>query len=600
MPFRALSVRVALSAGVLVLASLASADIRYVVQLSADQKKFLVIVDAPVKKGAKEIAFQMPRWAPGSYDYGDYGKEVSEVKAKATGGGDLTVDHPDFSTWRISNPPAGRVEFSYQVNADASNDFMQISGPSTYIYVVDRKQEPCSVVVETPEGWPIVTGLNNAGKATNVFLAPTYDVLADNPISAGKYYADSYMLNGKNHYIALRGAPEDVAAIDKVKLRRVTSYISSMESNFWGGEPYDHYVWHFVAFKRPDGGWGLEHLSSTQIGLATGFGKNTDGVLAHELFHAWNVKRIRSFPLGPFDYQTLPKTGALWWLEGVTDYYSDTLLRRYNWTDDARYYTVIARNVSAERGNDQRMTVSPYDSSYRVSEANGGRGNSSGYGVNYYNTGWLVGLCLDMAIREKTDNKKSLDNVAKNLFKKYGNNQSGFAEDGIRKELVAVGGASMGDMYDQIVMKPGELPVEDALAKVGLRLNQKDEQYADLGIKYSFDMAAMGLRVDSASEATGLKQGDLIVGINGQIFKDISREQAFAAIGPMNSPEIGKAIHLTVQRTGTADPMQIDVTPATATRKIWSVDEKPDATMQQVALRRSWLTPPAGWMPPAN
>jgi predicted metalloprotease with PDZ domain len=590
--------RAALSLASLALISIANAEVRYTVQLSPDQKKFLVTVDAEAKKGAKDITFQMPRWSPGGYDYGDYGKQVSEVTVTATGTNSLTVEHPDFSTWRIVNPPAGHIKISYQVGADVSGGVMQISGPSTYMYVVDHKQDPCSIEVDPPEGWPIVTGLNLSGKAKNVFAAPTYDVLADNPISSGKYYADHYVVNGKEHYIALRGAPEDVAAIDKPKLHRVTQFISSMESNFWGGEPYDHYVWHFVAFKRADGGWGLEHLASTQIGVATGFGMNTDSVMAHELFHAWNVKRIRSFPLGPFNYQEVPRTGALWWLEGVTDYYADTLLRRYNWTNDARYDFVIGRNVNAERGNDHRFQVSPYDSSFKVSDANGGRGNSNGFGVSYYNTGWLVGLCLDMAIRDKTDNKRSLDDVAHNLFKKYGHGQPGFAEDGIRTELVNVGGKSMGDMYDQIVMKPGELPVEDALAKVGLRLSQKEEQFASLGFKYSFNEAAGGLSVNSPDASTTLKEGDLIVGINGKMFKDIAREQAFAAIAPLNSPAVGTAIHLAVKRADVADPLTIDVMPIAGTRKSWTVDEMPGATPQQIAVRRAWLTPPAGWMPP--
>jgi len=579
------------------LSGVASADIKYTVQLSPDNKQFLVTIDVPTQKG-KDLTLQMPRWSPGGYDYGDFGKQVNDFAAKDSKGNALTFDHPDFSTWHLANSPAGDVVVSYTTNGDFSNDVMQISGPSTYMYVVGRKQEHCQVTVNVPSDWPLATGLLNAGNSRNVFVAGTYDILADNPISSGHYYADSYTIAGKQHYIALRGLPEDVAAIDKAKLHHVTSYISSMESNFWGGEPYDHYVWHFVAFKRADGGWGLEHLASTQIGLATGFGKNTDSVMAHELFHAWNVKRIRSKPLRPFDYQTLPKTGALWWLEGVTDYYADTLLRRYNWTDDQRYEFVIARNVNAQRGNENRFKISPYDSSYRVNEANNGRGNSNGYLVSYYNTGWLVGLCLDMAIRDKTNNKKSLDDVAHNLFKKYGKNRTGFEEDGIRRELVAVGGPSMGELYDNIVMKPGELPVEDALAKVGLRLYQKDETYANLGFRTNFSRDPAGLVVSAPEDWTTLKDGDIIMGINGQMFKDMQPTAAFSAMAPVNTPVAGTVIHLTVQRVGSTEPMQIDVTPKSASRKTWTVDENPQATPQQIALRQSWLTPPAGWVPP--
>lgn len=580
---------------------MAAADIRYTVHLSSDMKQLMVNMDVPVKKGTRDLTLQIPRWGPGSYDYSDYGKEVKNVSVKSEGGSSLTVDNPDFSTWHVASPPAGHVMVSYAVNADINGGVLQVSGPATYMYVVDRKLEPCTVTVDVPSDWPIATGLNNAAGAKNAFVAPTYDVLADNPISAGKYYADSYAIKGKMHYIALRGAPEDVAAIDKVKLHKITNFISAMEGNFWGGEPYDHYVWHFVAFKRPDGGWGLEHLASTQIGLATGFGPGTDGVLAHELFHAWNVKRIRSRPLGPFNYQEVPRTGALWWLEGVTDYYAHTLLRRYGWTDDKRFYHVIATNVSAVRGNDKRLEVSPYDSSFRVSDANGGRGNSNGYEVSYYNTGWLLGLCFDMAIRDKTGNKKSLDDVAHNLFKKYGHGQPGFPEDGIRTELVNVGGPSLGTMYDQIVMKPGELPVEDALAKVGLTVGQTDEQYANLGFRYTPNRETNSVDVHEPDASTGLKEGDAIIGLNGQKFADLSMMEVFTLMtSVLNSPEVGKVIHLTVKRSGTADPVQLDVTPTSATRKVWAVSESPTATPAQIALRTSWLTPPKNWSPPAS
>lgn len=593
--------RVGVSTAILALCSLAGAEIRYTVRLSSDATKLLVTMDVPVPRGVKDLTFQSPRWGPGSYDYSDFGKQINDVDAKDAKGAELTVAHPDFSTWTIAKPPAGRVTVSYDVKADDTNDVLEYSGPATYLYVAGRKQEPCSVTIDVPAGWPIAVGLNNAAGKTNTFVAPTYDVLADNPVSAGKYYADTYTSAGSQFYIALRGAPEDVAAIDKVKLHKITKFIADMETNFWGGAPYDHYVWHFVAFKRPDGGWGLEHLASTQIGLATGFGPGTDGVLSHEFFHAWNVKRIRSQPLGPFNYQELPQTGALWWLEGVTDYYAHTLLRRYGWTDDPRFYHVIATQVSAVRGNDKRFEISPYDSSYRVRDANNGRGNSNGYEVSYYNTGWLVGLCLDMAIRGKTANKKSLDDVAHNLFKKYGHGQPGFPEDGIRTELVNVGGSSMGDMYDHIVTKPGELPVEDALAKVGLTLSQSDEQYAKLGFRTRPNQEANGLDVLEPDASTGLKAGDLIVGINGQMFAGKTMMQVFTTLmAPVNSPEIGRVIHLSIKRSGSADLVAVDVTPAAATRKVWAVTESPSATPAQIALRKSWLSPPKNWPPQAT
>lgn len=593
------SKRIGLGAILALTAGFASAEIRYTVHLAADNT-LLVDVDAPVKAGTSDIAFQMPRWAPGGYAYGDYGKEVTAVSVKDKAGHTLAFDHPDFSTWKVASPPAGDVIISYTVKPEVTEGVLHFSGPSTYMYVVGRKEEGCKVTLDLPSDWPIAVGLNASKGSKNTFVAPTYDVLADNPVSAGKYFADGYTVAGKKHFIALRGAAADVAAIDKTKMHNVTRFVSAMETNFFGGAPYDHYVWHFTAFNRPDGGWGLEHLSSTQIGLATGFGPGTDGVIAHEFFHLWNVKRIRSKPLGPFNYQELPQTGALWWLEGVTDYYAHLLLRRYGWTDDERLYKVISQQVAAVRGNPAHLEVSPYEASYRVREANNGRGNSNGYKISYYNDGWLVGLCLDMAVRNATNNRKSLDDVERTLFKKYGHGQPGFEEGAIRDELVNVAGPSLGAFYDEVVMKPGDMPLEEALGRIGLVLEMKDQTYGKFPFAYDMSAERGGLVLhDVEASATGLKNGDLVVGIDGQDFAALSRMQAFQLISSkFNNPDVGKTIALKIKRDGVADALTVSVTSGEATRKAYVVSANPAATEAQLALRKAWLTPPSNWVAP--
>lgn len=143
--------------------------------------------------------------------------------------------------------------------------------------------------------------------------------------------------------------------------------------------------------------------------MGSGVGPGVVGVYAHEFFHLWNVKRIRAKALGPFDYTTMPQTGALWWLEGVTDYYAHTLLGRYDWfgknerfaDPKEKLYGTLVQNVNARRARQDRMKVSPYDASYRVREAANGIGNSQGYLVSYYDTGWLCGFCLDVEMLDR-------------------------------------------------------------------------------------------------------------------------------------------------------------------------------------------------------
>lgn len=583
----------------LALASVASADIHYTVELSSDQSLLKVTVEIPPKKGATNLTLQMPRWGPGGYDYGDYGKDVIDAAARDEKGAVLPMEHPDFSTWRLATAPASKVFVTYSVKSGVQNDVLHYSGPSTYMYVVDRTKEPCLLTLRVPEDWPVATGLMSAPGIRNEFMAPTYDVFADNPVTAGKFYGDAYVAATRLHYVALRGAPADIQAIDKAKLHDTLQFISAMETNFWGEAPYHHYVWHLTAFPAPDGGWGLEHLASTQIGISTGMGPGMQGVLAHEFFHLWNVKRIRSKPLGPFNYQELPQTGALWWLEGVTEYYAHVLLRRYGWTDDKRFYSVIASNVSKVRHNDQRLKVSPYEASFRVREANNGRGNSQGYGISYYDLGFLVGLCLDMSIRNETHNKRSLDDVAKALYKKYGHGQPGFEEDAIRQECVRVGGAALGPIYDKLVMQPGELPVEDALAKIGLQLAEVDEAYTKLGFRAVPSRERAGIEIRDPDAGSGLKEGDLLMAINGESLADLPLTSLRGTIATkLTAAPAGTVLHLTVKRTGTEGTVNVDVTPTSATRKQTVVQEAPGATEATVDLRKAWLTPPSDWFPP--
>lgn len=585
-------------ASFLALAAVSLGDIRYTVELTSDRSRMKVSMEIPVK-GGKELSVQMPRWSPGHYAYEDFGKQINDVVMLDQKGAPVTFTHPDFSTWTVANPPSGKVFVNYSVKADVQNDVLHFAGPATYMYVVDRKDERCIVSIRVPEGWPVISGLMPEPGVLNDYTAPNYDVLADNPISAGKFFGDTYVAAGRLHYIAMRGAPADVVSVDKKQLKNVMKFISEMETNFWSDAPYQHYVWHIVTFPRPDGGFGLEHLSSTQIGLATGLGPGIQGVLSHEFFHLWNVKRVRSKVLGPFNYQELPQTGALWWLEGVTDYYAHLLFRRYGWTDDQRLNSEIASNIRTVTSNEKRLEVSPYEASFRVRDAANGRGNSQGYGISYYNAGFLLGLVFDVAIRDATKGKRSLDDVARALYRKT-KNKPGFEEGAIREELVRAGGPSLGTLYDTIVLKPGELPVAEALAKLGLQSSVRDETYAKFPFRY-FPVRSRNVYEvrDPSADAGGLKEGDTIVAINGESLegKDLNALRGvFDA--KLGKAEPAKVMEITVKREGAADPIKVSITPVAGTRKVFEVIELPGASDQALAMRKAWLTPPPGWVPP--
>jgi predicted metalloprotease with PDZ domain len=455
------------------------------------------------------------------------------------------------------------------------------------MYVVDRKLENCKVSFDVPSGWPLMLSLD-ADSAPNTFDAPSYDVLADAPVSTGPgLIIEQYKLHGKDHFIVIEGAARN--DVDKEKLLKDCRFVTAAETDFFGSVPYHKYVWHFITYSAADGAGGLEHLGSTQISLASGLGPRSESVLAHEYFHLWNVKRTRAKVLGPFDYLTLPKTGALWWLEGVTDYYASLLPYRYQEWKREQLFDNVVRNMEAVRANPARLEISPYQASYRVAEMNNGRGNSNGYKISYYNLGWLAGMCLDIEIRNQTGNKHSLDDVTRALYDLCKDNKPGFEEDEIRKQCVRFGGPALGPFFDKVVMSPGELPIEEQLAKAGLKLQEFDQEYADIGFGAAPSREAKGMivtRLHGPAEGV-LNDDDVLTAINGKPLNGDARTNSTNFAAAVAAAQVGTAISVDVLRDGKA--VTLAITPVSATRKVHSIVDDPTASPQAVALKQAWL-----------
>jgi predicted metalloprotease with PDZ domain len=559
------------------IASTALARIDYTVRAvpGSDHLEFEMVIPSD----GKALDVQIPNWAPGSYRLANnrqFIKDVTAVRASR----EVAVTQNEDGSWSVSPGSSGDVTVRYSRTTGPLTDRMHITGPAYYLYVKNRIQEDCTIQFQLPEKWRATCGLNEKGGR---FVAPSYDVLADNPVTVGDFVSDYYEVEGVKHEIAYFGG--DVTKVDRKKVIDYCTKITKAESAFWGGLPFEKYVWHFTVMNGADGGWGLEHLSSTTIGLAQGVGEGTVSVLCHELFHAWNVKRIRSHVLGPFDYTVLPKTGALWLLEGVTDYYADLLLYRSNIFDEEYFKRNIVSNVRSTRANAQRFVVSPYDSSYRVGEAANGQGNSAGYGVNYYNTGWLVGLCLDLEIREKTGGEKSLDDVMYALYELCKDGKPGFAEGDIRKQLVKIGGPTLGDSYDNWVMKPGELPVEAQLTKIGFELETKSETFADTGFLkvWGQDNRLVIPRPTSNREYLA---NDEIVEING-IKKGEDNESTKVVWEQWKKLMVpGAKLKIVILRGEERIEKEIEVKEGTSTSL--SVKEMDNVTEKMKAMRKGW------------
>ncbi|MCW5943804.1 MAG: M61 family metallopeptidase [Fimbriimonadaceae bacterium] len=576
--------RGALLLGLAVLATACSAEIRYTVGYQADPSNLLIAMDISPK--GSETVLQMPKWAPGSYRLTNNHENAKELSARDEAGRTLTVAKPDDNTWVVNNGSARRVTVTYRVPATKEVKALHWSGPSTYLYVRGRTEEDCRLRLLLLPGWKAAVGLDPVDGERATYQAPSYDVLADNPVTLGEFVLDEYTAFGKPHFIAYRGAP--AADVDRNYVRDICKRITEFQGAFFGGSvPYNRYVWHFRVNDAMDGAGGLEHLSSTQISLASGVGPRAVSVLSHEFFHLWNVKRIRSNPLGPFDYQQLPVTGALWWLEGVTDYYAHLLLFRYGVWDEMAFHEDIASNIRTATANAAYKEVSADESSRRVREAANGRGNSQGWRISYYTLGWLVGMCLDTELRARTNGRYSLDDVIRALWEMCRDDRPGFEEDAIRKLCVQFGGPEMGTYYDSVVLQAGKMDFDAQLAKMGLEFADVERATVDLGFRWAYSASDKAIAVTGTPTAEGLQRGDVIVAVNGAPIATDRRVPATRAVErALADPKGGQPIRLRVRRGETVS--DVIVTPKMTEGKARVIRERADVTREQRALRAGW------------
>lgn len=439
----------------------------YSTSVSAPESSLSVTIT--LDKAAR--VFRMPAWAPGDYRIVNFGTRLTEVRFTNAGKPVASERESDPNLWLIPNG-ADRVTYKirsgnpgiFSENLRIRENELFINGPAVFGYFEGHKEEQQTLRL-TPfpkDGSPIACSLKQLDPYT--FTASDYDELIDAPIVMGETLKTlQFTALGKPHWIVAFGRNRDT---NLQGFATLGATLGQESSKIFGELPYPRYLF-LLDFGGPGG--GLEHMNSTRIALWPGAtAERTAGFLAHEYFHLFNVKRIRSKPLGPFDYTRPAVTGALWWLEGVTDYYAEILLYRTGYADRDELLETLASEFRSLQRNPARLKISADESSRRVWEAN----NSSGFGgLDYYQKGKLIGLCLDLAIRARSNGRHSLDDVIAALYRECKNGKPGFEENRIRELCVTFGGQELASIYDTCVLKAEELPLKELLATHGLLLS---------------------------------------------------------------------------------------------------------------------------------
>ena len=589
--------RIVLAIVLLFCARPASATIAYHISLkNPEQHVFHVSMEIPAAAADQEIVVALPAWNA-LYQVRDFSYRVREVRARnsaAAAAAPLPVRMLDKQTWRISlagasgGAEAHAATLDYSIEWDDPGPFNSQLNPhhaflnfaEVLMYVPSRRAEDTQVQFDdVPLGWRIAVELA-AGAAPNSFVAANYNKLVDAPTEAGKFAEFGFDQAGAHFRVIVDGKEWHRERLESI-LRDITKY----EVHLMGGAPFSQYTFFFHFGPYPEvGGGGMEHSNCTAI--STSSGDAAASVTAHEFFHAWNVKRIRPQTLEPVDYTKEMYTRALWFAEGVTSAYGDYTLERSGlWSKDQFYW-----NLAGEIGElDSRPAhrwqsveeaslnawLEGYDE-YRLPERS----------ISYYNKGEIVGDMLDLAIRDATDNHKSLDDVLRRMYDVYAQ-QGRFYDDSQGVEAIAeeVAGAKFDDFFRRYVAGTDEIPYDKFFNAAGLELKVEKRAAPALGFWTTNRSPDAQTRVSqvvpgSAAETAGLQAGDALVTLNGQ---------PMPRYLPMwlRQHEPGETVTLRVQR----DNQELDLKFVLGSIDLnkFTLLEMPDATEKQKRVREGWL-----------
>jgi predicted metalloprotease with PDZ domain len=504
----------------------------------ADAHAHLFRVTLNIPKPAPELRLSLPVWIPGSYLVREFARHLSGISAKQ-GAHTCPLQQLDKATWLVRCKPRGALSVTYLVYAfdtsvraaflDAHRGFFNAS--SLCLRVEGSEALPHRVELRTlPAGWQVATAMravkvDAAGRGT--YEAASYDELVDHPFEMGRFWRGRFTACGVAHEFVVTGALPD---FDGERLLQDARRICEAQIRFWHGRkkpPFERYV--FLLNVIEDGHGGLEHRASTALIASRRdlpqAGKpdtpdgyvNLLGLISHEYFHTWNVKRLRPAEFTAYDYTQENYTELLWFFEGFTSYYDDLFLLRCGLIDTARYLKLVARTASAVLAAPGRKVQSVAQASfdawvkyYRSDE------NTPNATISYYTKGALVALALDLKLRR--EGQGSLDAVMRELWAVSAGGP--ISEAQIRAALHKVSGRSFDTEINAWVHGTNELPLQALLAPFGVEWVVDAATLAQrLGLRVS-ESALTGVKVShvlrgGAAERAGLSVGDELLAVQG-------------------------------------------------------------------------------------
>ena len=597
---------------------LGQTDIHYQIRahdLALHLFEVTLTIAAPNKAGQE---LSLPAWIPGSYMIRDFARNIVQIKAESKGKA-VRLKKLDKQTWRAA-PCDHALTVRYQVYAwdmsvrsahlDQTHGFF--NGSSVFLRVHDQESLPHVVDIVRPQGaayakWRVATAmpeLKAKRYGFGTYIAENYDALIDHPVEMGDFALMRFKAHSVTHDFVVSGK---VPNLDQARLCADLKKICEAQIAFFEPvtkkAPISRYV--FMTQAVGDGYGGLEHRASTalicaradlpvkgQAEMSEGY-RGFLGLCSHEYFHTWNVKRIKPAVFAPYALERETYTPLLWLFEGFTSYYDDLILLRSGVIDEAAYMKLLAKTINGVLRGSGRLKQSVAESSfdawtkyYRQDE------NATNAIVSYYTKGSLVALTLDLTIRTETKGRKSLDDVMRLLWRRYGRDfyslgsksGRGLTESELEAVFDEVTGLQLKSVFDRAVRGTKDLPLEPLLAKVSVYLEDKNTTTQPaLGVKTSRqgnDCKLAAVYEGGVAHQAGLSAGDVLIAI------DDLRVTATNLDTLLKRYRNGDSLQIHAFRRDELMVFTAQIKADTTPQLALTMQEKP---VTGVSLRKSWL-----------
>lgn len=599
-------------------------NIQYTVNLfkpHAHLFKVTLEINTPDKSGQ---ILSLPAWIPGSYMIRDFAKNIITIKAFSNKKR-IKIDKLDKSTWQVEAVDTA-ISIEYEIYAwdlsvrsahfDMTHAFF--NGTSLFLMPHGFEAEACSIKIKQPQGieyskWKVATSLNTKkinSLGFGLYQAIDYDDLIDHPVEIGTHTEFEFSVENTPHKMTLTG-------IHRADNKRLIQDLTRICQTHWKmfGELPDLKEYIFLTMVTGDGYGGLEHRSSTSLmcsrddlPLTTEPAepdekyRNFLGLCSHEYFHTWNIKRIKPECFMPYDLTTETYTRQLWAFEGITSYYDELALVRSGVISVNSYLELIGQTITRVLRGKGRFNQSIAESSFeawtKFYKQDESAPNSI---VSYYAKGALLALCLDLTIRQNTDDEKSLDDVMLYLWNNYGKKSIGLAEGEIEKITSKITNLDLNDFFEKYLYGVEELPLSDLLSEVGITFNLRPTTSVDdkggkdnsdrnhnapvsIGARFAADN--LGAKItqvfsDESAEHAGLSAGDIIIAINDLQIKESNIDKI------IGSYSVGDELTIHAFRRDELNVFKLIINNAELTTCYLQVDTQ--AGIQQRERKDKWL-----------